>query len=345
MAEQRNEHDEPSLAEVIQTSPPKSSVESDSVVETAERDGDSSELDDLLDSALKDFQRPTSLPPDQNAPEKKPERKADSSSEKQDAPKEAPPLPPDQEALFNQLFTGGEGAADFESVMTSVMSELGKDFGQDPGMNDDLLAKLLQSGGAEAFPGFGSTTSTEGAASSGKETLDRTLGDTINRLVQSAQDLKDGNIPEAEILKQMENMHLGDGAESEMMPMMQQMMQSLLSKEILYPSLKEVVEKYPAWLDQNQSTVKPEDFQRYSQQFELMKRLCSEYESETATESPDVKQQRMTRIMDLIQEMEGLGQPPTDIIGEGGTGPGLQFDRQGIPKIPGMPEGDQCSIM
>ena len=38
-------------------------------------------------------------------------------------------------------------------------------------------------------------------------------------------------------------MHLGDGAEGEMMPMMQQMMQNLLSKDILYPSLKEVVEK------------------------------------------------------------------------------------------------------
>ena len=44
-------------------------------------------------------------------------------------------------------------------------------------------------------------------------------------------------------MKQLENMHLGDGAEGEMMPMMQQMMQNLLSKEILYPSLKEVVEK------------------------------------------------------------------------------------------------------
>ncbi|XP_038062811.1 peroxisomal biogenesis factor 19-like [Patiria miniata] len=338
------DHTGENVGEVVQTSPKKSNVDSETVKRTKEGDETNAELDDLLDSALKDFEKPKAVAPDQAPPDGKTEAVA-GSGKTQAASQEAPPLPPGQEALFNQLFAGGDGATDFESVMSSVMSELGKDLGQDPGMNDDLLAKLLQGGGAEAFPGFGSAPPTEGATTSGNETLESTLGDTINRLVQSAQDLKDGNVPEEEVLRQMENMHLGDGSEGEMMPMMQHMMQSLLSKDILYPSLKEVVEKYPVWLDENQSTVKPEDFERYTQQFELMKRLCTEYESEQSTDSTDVKQQRMTRIMDLIQEMEGLGQPPTDIVGEGGTGLGLQFDGQGMPKIPGMPQGDQCSIM
>lgn len=46
------------------------------------------------------------------------------------------------------------------------------------------------------------------------------------------------------------------------LPFMQGMMQSLLSKEVLYPSLKELVDKYPAWLQENKGKVEPSEYTR-----------------------------------------------------------------------------------
>ncbi|XP_033641177.1 peroxisomal biogenesis factor 19-like isoform X1 [Asterias rubens] len=318
------------------TLPDKSDQDATVDVQTQSKDDG---LDDLLDSALQDFdkKKPQDVP-DEKLPEKK------TTTPTQVSDKQPPPLPVDQEALFNQLFASEGGAANLESLMSTVMSEFGQDLPQDSKLNDDL-AKLLQGGGAEGFPMFGAGPPSGGAPSTASGPLGGALGETITRLAQSAQDLKEGNVPEEEIFKQLENMHLGDGAEGEMMPMMQQMMQNLLSKDILYPSLKEVVEKYPDWLEQNKTKVEQSDFDRFTKQYGLMTRLCLEYESENQTDAQEVRQERMTRIMDLIQEMEGLGQPPKDIVGEGGAGLGLQFDAQGMPKIPGMPQGDQCSVM
>ena len=53
----------------------------------------------------------------------------------------------------------------------------------------------------------------------------------------------------AQMLRMLSGMNLGgddagtDGMESGFMPMMQGMMESLLSKEVLYPSLKEITSK------------------------------------------------------------------------------------------------------
>lgn len=46
---------------------------------------------------------------------------------------------------------------------------------------------------------------------------------------------------------------------------MQGMMQSLLSKEVLYPSLKDILEKFPEWLRENESKLSPADKERYEQ--------------------------------------------------------------------------------
>lgn len=46
------------------------------------------------------------------------------------------------------------------------------------------------------------------------------------------------------------------------LPFMQGMMQSLLSKEVLYPSLKELVDKYPTWLQENKGKIEPSEYAR-----------------------------------------------------------------------------------
>lgn len=54
---------------------------------------------------------------------------------------------------------------------------------------------------------------------------------------------------------------------------MQGMLQHLLSKEILYPSLKELIEKYSEWLEEKKTTVSSNDLQRFTKQLKLMQQV------------------------------------------------------------------------
>ncbi len=54
----------------------------------------------------------------------------------------------------------------------------------------------------------------------------------------------------------------------------------------------------------------------YSKQYDLMSRICAEFESETEADSEEVKGQRFERVIDLMQQMQSCGQPPKDIVGD-----------------------------
>ncbi|KAI8433241.1 hypothetical protein MSG28_015317 [Choristoneura fumiferana] len=88
------------------------------------------------------------------------------------------------------------------------------------------------------------------------------------------------------------------------LPFMQGMMQSLLSKEVLYPSLKELVDKYPAWLEENKGKVSQDEYDRYCKQQELMLQVCSELEPEQESDPDDVKRKRFEVVLDLMQKIE-----------------------------------------
>ena len=65
---------------------------------------------------------------------------------------------------------------------------------------------------------------------------------------------------------------------NQVLPMMENMMQSLLSAEILHPPLKELCNKYPEWLAENRQSLKPKDYDNYNKQYAVAKELCHEFE-------------------------------------------------------------------
>lgn len=67
---------------------------------------------------------------------------------------------------------------------------------------------------------------------------------------------------------------LEDGPNA-ILPVMQGMLQHLLSKEILYPSLKELVDKYPEWLEERKTRISASDLQRFTKQLELMRQVSN----------------------------------------------------------------------
>lgn len=85
----------------------------------------------------------------------------------------------------------------------------------------------------------------------------------------------------------------------------EKMMKQLLSKEILHEPMKDIVEKYPKWLEDNKSKISKEEHERYSNQLELMLKLNDVYEHEP---------ENMSKIFEIMQNMQECGQPPSDLV-------------------------------
>lgn len=166
----------------------------------------------------------------------------------------------------------------------------------------------------------------------------QSISDVLKGLSEGQENLQQP-FSQDDIAGMFGNINLNESGENNaFLPFMQGMMQSLLSAEVLLPSLTEIVSKYPAWLEENGSKVSVEDKTRYESQLKLMQEVCSELGKEKPDDSADVKRDRFTIVLDRMQKMQDLGQPPADLVGEG--------SENVIPSLEGaMPNGEQCSIM
>ena len=98
-------------------------------------------------------------------------------------------------------------------------------------------------------------------------------------------------------------------------------------------SFRDLADKYPDWLADNRSKISDSEFDNYNKQFEVTKQICHEFEKA----EPDSEQ-----VMDLMQKMQNLGNPPKDLVGDAGNLPG-SLDAQGNPVFPSeLPE--QCKL-
>ena len=151
----------------------------------------------------------------------------------------------------------------------------------------------------------------------------------------------------AELLKAFSGS--GDGADAasldSFMPLMQTVMSSILSKDVLYPSLKDVAGRYPAWLEANGAALSPEERDRFTRQHRLMVEVCGVYEEEGDAAAADGVG-RQDRVFALMQQMQALGQPPKELVGDSELG--LTFDEEGNPRLPaglGAASGAECAVM
>ncbi|CAL1352196.1 unnamed protein product [Linum trigynum] len=131
-------------------------------------------------------------------------------------------------------------------------------------------------------------------------------------------------------VKQFEELASGQ----DMASLVETMMQQLLSKEILHEPMKEIEGRYPTWLKDHESSLSKEDFERYSNQFELIKVLNEVYENDP---------NNYTRITELMQKMQECGQPPDEIIREFAPDLDLATLGQITPEM--LDSQQNCSIM
>lgn len=74
--------------------------------------------------------------------------------------------------------------------------------------------------------------------------------------------------------------------------------------------------QYPGWLQSHRDRISREEYTRYERQHQLMLSIVQEFEAEQSTDLDDVKRQRFERVLDIMQQMQSLGHPPKELIGE-----------------------------
>lgn len=170
---------------------------------------------------------------------------------------------------------------------------------------------------------------------------------TLQGMARAAEDMEGVEAAKAEemgedmmqdMMKEFEKM----GEKKDFAGIVDGMMQQLLSKEVMYEPMKQICEKFPAWLAEKESLLEPAEYARYGKQYQYFQQLVAVYETE-----PD----NYERLTELMQEMQECGQPPAEIVQE--LAPGLEFDEAGQPIMPNMGPGmvpqipgqEQCLLM
>lgn len=279
---------------------------------------DDDELDALLDDALEGFDKPivTSKPND--------EVKAETVK--------SDPINLDWSEEFMQ-----QASQEFEKSIRSMMAESGSE------VNSEFTESLIRA-------------SQEAASKVFEEQNDAgvSFAETLRSLAEGAESLQTEN-DEAALAKMLEKMAFGTedglgggsaddlggiGGIGEILPAMQGMLQSLLSKELLYPSIKEIVNKYPDWLADNRSKLEAKEYDKYNRQFSVMQKVCIEFENEKDSDDSVTKNRRFEKILALMQEMQECGHPPKELAGETDLPNPLAGGA-----FPGAPGAENCVIM
>ncbi|KAM6039702.1 peroxisomal biogenesis factor 19 isoform 2-T2 [Chlamydotis macqueenii] len=265
--------------------------------------GSDPELEELLDSALDDFEKARpAAPPPPPTPGAQPSPSATA-----------------KEKFFQELFEGelaSQAAAEFEQAMQELARE-------EPHL-------------VEQFQKLSEAAGRVGSDAASQQEFTSCLKETLSGLARNATDLQSSSASEEEVAKALEGLGLEEG-DGGVLPVMRSIMQSLLSKDVLYPSLKEITEKYPEWLRRHGEALPAEQYERYRAQHGVMGRICRQLEGERPGEGEEERRARFETLLDLMQQLQDLGHPPKELAGE--SPPGFNME------LPGAASGEQCLLM
>ncbi|KAI5818714.1 Pex19 protein [Pyronema omphalodes] len=203
-------------------------------------------------------------------------------------------------------------------MLQEGMRDLLKDVDENPEMHGqfEALAKELNEAMAastsagEARPGTSSST----AAPTGsfqdqiRQTMERMKSSSAEVDAGLAEDVDDDFL--AQMLKSMGG---GEAGEEDFSNMLVNMMEQLTSKEILYEPMKELNEKYPAWMKENEAKTKKEDLERYRVQMGIVREIVERFDRPSYK---DENEEDREYIVERMQKMQSAGAPPAELMGD-----------------------------
>ncbi|BFZ54316.1 Peroxisome chaperone and import receptor [Savitreella phatthalungensis] len=248
------------------------------------------------------------------------------------------------------------GNEDFAKQLQAGMEDLMAELNSSPEARKDFEALMAQMNAAtineggpttagatstSSYPNNASKKSATAATATKKpKNFQEQLNANIARMrdAENAQRERDDNagLTDAEtdlfmreMMKQFEGA-AGTGNEGDFSKVLEGMMSQLMSKEILYEPLLELNQKYPGWLADNKTH---KDYDKYVQQSGIVAQIVDRFED---PEYDDEDEYKKAQVMELMGQMQDLGSPPHEIMGED-----LGMLDGGLPK---MADGE-CSIM
>ncbi|KAI0156860.1 Pex19 protein family-domain-containing protein [Xylariaceae sp. FL1272] len=218
---------------------------------------------------------------------------------------------------------------DFQKQLQAGMAELMGDLEGSP----DLQAQfenIFKGLGASSAPGAsepaGPSSKSKSVAGIAEElSQDATFQETIKRTMERMQNSGDqataaaaaeGSEEDfiAEMMKAMKDMPGGgEGGDEDFSKLLMGMMEQLTNKEILYEPMKELHEKFPAWMEKNKETLSKDDLKRYQEQQSLATEIVTKFQEPRYSDS---NAQDREYIVERMQKMQAAGLPPHDLVGD-----------------------------
>lgn len=245
--------------------------------------------------------------------------------------------------------------AEFASKLKFGMDSLMQEMNDSPETQKQFEAMLAEMAKSidpsfekSSMPSLTKNTSPKSANNNDKKSFQDTISQTMNRLNESKQEIDKSVLDSADddflakMMKDLESAMGSGGAEGDldMSKLINDMLEQMASKEILYEPMKEMHEKYPAWIKENLPKLSAEEKARYENQFQIITEVVTKFEkSDYSDDNPEHRKYITTR----MELMQNSGAPPSDLLGNlaAGSIPGLDMDADGLPQVPG--DMDNCA--
>ncbi|KZV62246.1 Pex19 protein [Peniophora sp. CONT] len=187
--------------------------------------------------------------------------------------------------------------------------------------------KLLVDG----MNGEGEGEGAQPAANAPEDPFQKNIREAMERLKQSDETLQvcaDATSGGDDLEKLLASLG-GDSTDEDLHGILEGMMGQLMSKDVLYDPLKELHEKFPAYMKENDSKLSKTDKERYQAQIASITKIMTVFDDPTYK---DEDPEKSAEIVSLMSEMQTHGSPPEELMGP--LPPGLNLGGDGIPKLP-----------
>jgi peroxin-19 len=197
------------------------------------------------------------------------------------------------EKMMAELVQAGQAATDAEAIEHIGKATEAVNLGGAGGGGEDLAAGIAAAAGAGASSSSGEAAKkSSGAASSAQQQQQQqqSFQDTIRKTMERMQASDTSTSAHtaaaasssaeddmmAQLMKELQSG--GGGGEEDFNKMLMGMMAQLTNKDILYEPMKELHDKFPAWMEKNRASTGKEDLERFEEQHRLVREIVGRFE-------------------------------------------------------------------
>ena len=206
-------------------------------------------------------------------------------------------------------------ADEFSKQLQEQMAALMGEVDESPEMRREIEA-MMQELGAAADPGPSKKSEVRSedkgikpdTTTNAEESFQETIRKTMERIQASGEQAtaaatsRDPEDILGQMLKEMQGGGLeGPGSEEDFSKVLMGMMEQLTNKDILYEPMKELNDKFPAWMSKNKDKTKQDDLRRYESQQRLVGEITRKFEEKGYSDSHPADREYIVERMQQVK--------------------------------------------